>query len=196
MQHLGSRDNGILIGKVCNLEDPEKLARVKVKFPELENQESDWARLAMLMAGGDHGTFFVPEVGDEVLVAFEHGDPRRPYVIGCVWSQAQKPPATDGKPVDNNWRFIHSRSGHIIKLDDTKGEEKIEIIDKDGGHKVVIDTANKKIQVTCESGDVEVKASSGNVTIKATTVSVHATGNMDLKADGNVTIKGATVAIN
>ncbi len=190
------RDNGIIIGLVSDLNDPEGLGRVKVKFPTLNDEESDWARLAMPMAGSDRGTFFRPEVKDEVLVAFEHGDARRPYVVGSLWSKTDKPPKDDGNATQNNWRFIQSRSGHIIKLDDTQGQEKIEIIDKDGAHKIVIDSANKKIQVICDTGDVEVKAGAGTVKIEALTVEIKATANMTLEASGTMTIKGATVNIN
>ncbi len=131
-----------------------------------------------------------------MLVVFEHGDPRRPYIVGCLWSQADAPPPDDGQPTQNNWRFIVSRSGHIIKLDDTQGKEKIEVIDKDGERKVILDSANRKIQVLCDTGDVEVKAGAGSVKVEATTVEISATGNMTLDAKGTMTIKGQLVLIN
>lgn len=187
---------GIVIGLVDDLKDPDQLGRVRVKFPHLDGQPSDWARLVSLMAGKDRGTFFRPEVGDEVVVAFEQGEPRRPYVLGALWSSVDVPPADDGKPADNNWRQIKSRSGHIIKLDDTRGAEVITIIDKDSQRKVVLDSAGQKIQVVCESGDVEVTAPSGNVKVSAATIELKATGNINLEATGTLTIKGATVNIN
>lgn len=193
---MDHKTNGIVVGIVSSLEDEENVGRIRVTYPNWEDQESDWARLAMPMAGKNRGTFFRPEVGDEVLVAFEHGDPRRPYIIGSLWSKTDQPPPDDGKPKDNNWRFIQSRSGHIILLDDTSGQEKIVIIDKDSSRKVVIDSANKKIQVICTEGDVEVQASAGEVSIKAMTVTVEASADLTLKASGNVTIKGALVNIN
>jgi len=190
------RANGIVIGEVSTLEDPENLGRVKVKFPHLDDQESDWAKLATLMAGPERGVFFRPEIGDEVLVALEHGDYRRAYVLGGLWSQVDKPPTDDGDAKKNNWRFIKSRSGHIIKLDDTQGSELIEITDKSGNHQIIIDSANQKIQVICNAGDVEVSAGSGTVKVEATTVEIKASGNMNLEASGTMTIKGATVNIN
>jgi uncharacterized protein involved in type VI secretion and phage assembly len=153
----------IMAAEVADLDDPEKLGRVRVRYPHLDNQLSDWARLVTLMAGPDRGVFFRPQQGDEVLVALEHNDPRRPYILGSMWSKVDTPPRDDGQPTQNNWRFFKSRSGHIIKLDDTQGKEKIEIIDKDGARKVVIDSAAQKIQVICDSGDVEVKAGAGSV---------------------------------
>lgn len=192
----GQRENGIVIGIVTDLDDPERLGRVRVRFPHLNDEPSYWARLVTLMAGPDRGAFFRPEVGDEVLVAFEHGDPRRPYVLGALWSKTDTPPPDDGQPTQNNWRFIKSRSGHIIKLDDTPGGERIEIVDRDGSRKVIIDTAAQKIQVICETGDVEVSAGAGSVKVEAVTVEIKASGSMTLEASGTLTIKGATVNIN
>jgi len=97
---------GVVVGVVTNNKDPENLGRVKVKFPWLqESDESYWARIATLMAGPDRGTFFLPEVGDHVLVAFEHGDINYPFVLGALWTLKQKPPFNnaDGK---NNIRSI------------------------------------------------------------------------------------------
>ncbi|HYH84236.1 MAG TPA: phage baseplate assembly protein V [Pyrinomonadaceae bacterium] len=192
----GQQVNGIIIGLVTDLNDPEKLGRVKVKYPTLADQESDWARLVTPMAGKDRGQFFRPEVGDEVLVAFELGDVRRPYVLGSLWSQTDTPPDEGVQSAKNDIRVIKSRSAHLLIFDDTQGKEKIEIIASDGKRKVVLDSANQKIQVTCDSGDVEVKAGSGTVKVDATTVEIKASGNMTLQASGTMTIKGATVNIN
>ncbi len=188
--------NGIVIGIVSSLEDPENIGRVRVTFPHLGDQESYWARLVTLMAGADRGSRFVPEVGDEVLVAFEQGDPRRPYVLGALWSTADTPPADDGNQADNNWRYFKSRSGHILRFDDTDGAEKVEIIDKDGAHKIIIDTSGDKIEIVCDSGDVSVAAESGKVEIIASEVKIESTGDMTLSAAGTMTIEGATVNIN
>ncbi len=188
--------NGIIIGLVTDLADPENLARVRVSYPYLGDETSDWARLVTPMAGKNRGVFFRPEVGDEVLVAFELGDVRRPYILGSLWSTTDTPPPDDGNAKQNNLRAIHSRSGNKVILDDTKGKEKISIIGSDGERKIVFDIAGKKIQITCDSGDIEVSASAGNVKVDATTVSVKASGNMNLEASGTMTIKGATVNIN
>ncbi len=190
------REYGLINAEVVSLDDKEKLGRIQVKYSIFESCRSDWARLVTPMGGPERGLFFCPEIGDEVLVAFVQGDIRCPYIIGSVWSTVDKPPPNDGKTKDNNWRFIKSRSGHIFKLDDTKGKEKIEIIDKDGKHKVVIDTANDNIQVTCDSGNVEIKAKSGKVTIDAQTVEIKASADMTLSAGTSMKIKGTTVDIN
>jgi phage baseplate assembly protein V len=188
--------NGIVIGIVTDLDDPERLGRVRVRYPHLDDQKSYWARLATLMAGPDRGTFFRPEVDDEVLVAFEHGDPRRPYILGGLWNSVDSPPSNTGQATENNVRLIKSRSGHVIKLDDTQGAAKIEVVDKNGSHKVVIDSANQKIEIVSDVGDVEVTANAGTVKVEALTVEIKATGNMNLEASGTMTIKGALVNIN
>jgi uncharacterized protein involved in type VI secretion and phage assembly len=193
---LMQRENGILIGTVMDLADPEKLGRVKLRLPQFDDQQTDWARIASPMAGKDRGVFFQPEVGDEVLVAFENGDPRRAYVLGVLWSKVDTPPPNDGNQTQNNWRFIKSRSGHIVKFDDTQGSEKIEIIDKSGSHKVVIDSANSKIQILCSSGDMEISAPSGKLQIKAQSVEIESTAEMKVQAGATLTVKGATVNIN
>lgn len=193
---MTQRENGIVIGTVSDLKDPEKIGRVRVKLPQYEDKETDWARVVSPMGGKDRGFFFQPEVGDEVLVAFENGDPRRAHVVGALWSKVDAPPKRDGNDAQNNWRFIKSRSGHIVKLDDTKGSEKIEIVDKSGDHKIVIDTANKKIEIVCNSGDLDIKAPSGTLTITANKVDIKASTTMSVKADGNLTVQGQTVSIN
>lgn len=192
----GPKANGIVVGIVTSLEDPESLGRVRVKYPHLDDKESQWARLVAPMAGPERGFFFRPEVDDEVLVAFELGDIRRPYILGGLWSSADKPPPDDGKAKENNWRFIHSRSGHIVKLDDTSGSEKVEIIGKDDKHKIIIDVAGDKIQIICDSGDIEVKAEQGTVKIDAQDIKITATKDMTLEATGTMTIKGQKVKIN
>lgn len=193
---VGQQVNGIVIGLVIDLEDPENLGRIRVKYPYLGDAPSDWARLVTPMAGKDRGMFFRPEVDDEVLVAFELGDVRRPYILGSLWSTTDTPPPDDGQAKKNNWRFIKSRNGHIVKLDDTQGKEKIEIIGSDGQRQIVFDIAAQKIQVTCDTGDIEVSAAAGKVKVDALTVEIKASGNMTLEATGTMTIKGATVNIN
>ena len=190
------RENGILIGTVLDLADPEKLGRVKLQLPQYGDQPTDWARISSPMAGKDRGFFFQPEVGDEVLVAFENGDPRRAYVLGALWSKVDTPPGRDGNDPQNNWRFIKSRSGHVVKLDDTQGQEKIEIVDKKGEIKVILDTANSKLEIICSKGDMDISAPSGTLKIDARSIEISAQAEMKVKAGGTLTIEGATVNIN
>lgn len=177
---------GVVIGLVDDLDDPEGLGRVKVTFPHLADEPSNWARLALPMAGPGRGTFFRPEKGDEVLIACEHGDIRQPYVVGSLWSKTDSPPDGTGTATDNNIRAIVSRSGHRITLDDTSGSERIEITDHNGKQSVVLDGSS--ITVQADDGQVTVK-SSGDLTVKAG-------GDLTLTATGTVKISGAQVTIN
>jgi phage protein D len=203
---------GIVLAVVTNNQDPEKLGRVKVKFPWMaDDQESNWARVISAGAGPKAGFFAIPGVNDEVAVAFEHGDFDRPYVLGGLWNGKHALPdegdAAQDKAMVREWR---SRDGHYIVLNDEK--KKIEIITT-GGHKVVIDDQNKKIEVSSSgghsvamddqgrkvavksAGDLEAEAKT-NVKVKGLAITIEATGNLDLKANGMVNIKGAMVNIN
>jgi len=195
--------HGVVVGIVTNNKDPDGIGRVKVKFPWLStDDESAWARVASPMAGKKRGIFFLPEVDDEVLVVFEHGDVNMPYIIGSLWNGVDLPPETnnDGK---NNIRMIKSRSGHTITIDDTEGKEKIEIADKTGNNTITIDTKNNKLSFKSDK-DIEISAPNGKVSINAkdfevkasTSAKVEASTGMDLKASGTMNIKGATVNIN
>jgi uncharacterized protein involved in type VI secretion and phage assembly len=192
---MSQKENGIVIGTVVDLDDPEKLGRVKLKLPQYDDQQSTWARIASPMAGHNRGFFFRPEVQDEVLVGFENGEIRRPYVLGSLWSKVDTPPPRDNDETKNNWRFMVSRSGHIFKFDDTEGSEKIEIVDKSGSLKVTFDSSSSKITIE-SNGDVEIKAPQGAFKVSAQTVDIEASGEMKLQAFANMTVKGATVNIN
>ena len=195
--------HGVVVGIVTNNKDPDGVGRVKVKFPWLStDDESAWARVASPIAGKERGIFFLPEVDDEVLVVFEHGDVNMPYIIGSLWNGVDLPPETnnDGK---NNIRMIKSRSGHTITIDDTEGAEKIEIADKTGNNTITIDTKNNKLSFKSDK-DIEISAPNGKVSINANDFEVKASSSakveasigIDLKASGTMNIKGATVNIN
>ena len=198
---------GVAAGIVTNNKDPDGLARVKVKFPWLsDDNESDWVRIATLMAGSERGTFFLPEVGDEVLVAFEHGDINRPYVIGAIWNGVDKPPETnsDGR---NDIRKIRSRSGHELIFNDNASLGQVEI-HTEGGHKIVLDDSlgGEKIEIVDSSGSnsIVIDAVQNSITVKATlqlkiqatTIDIAADSMMTLKAGGVLTIQGSMVMIN
>jgi len=130
---VAGRMFGSAVAIVVGLDDPKRQGRVKVKYPWLdEDSASPWARLVSLMAGAARGMVFRPEIDDEVLVVFEHGDMRRPYVIGTLWNGSDAMPSERGSDADNNVRLIKSRSGHLILLDDSDGDERITIKDKQG----------------------------------------------------------------
>lgn len=194
---------GVVTGLVTNNQDPDGLGRVKVKFPWLsDTEESWWARIAAPMASKDSGTFFLPEVDDEVLVAFEHGDPRFPYVVGALWN-ANKPPFLDNGDGKNDVRAIKSRSGHTITLNDKDGEETIEIADKSGKNTIVVSSKDNTIAISSDA-DLTITSANGKVTISgagielksSAEVKVAAQSAMNLEASGKAVLKGATVEIN
>jgi len=220
----GERIEGIVLGIVTNNQDPERVGRVKIKFPWLtDSDESYWARVATLMAGKDRGAFFLPEVGDEVLVAFDHGDINYPYVIGALWNGVDTPPETnaDGK---NNIRkiksrsgheiifddndeqkkekiVIHTKAGHTIILDDSAGEEKIEIKDKTGNNSIMIDsvqnaiTISSQMKLSIKAQDIEME-SGGMMSIKAQIMKIESGGMMNIKSGAILNIQGTLVKIN
>jgi uncharacterized protein involved in type VI secretion and phage assembly len=186
---------GVVVGLVSNNKDEDGLNRVKVTFPWLsQDEESHWARVACLMAGDQRGALFLPEVGDEVLVAFEHGDIDRPYVIGSLWNDVDKPPVTNGDG-KNNIRLIQSRSGHKVTLDDTDGSEKIEVQDKSGKNSIIWDTAANTITITADK-DILLKAPQGKISLDAKELSIKSSGDAKVEAGGSMTLKGSTIDIN
>ena len=199
----GERFFGVAIGVVTNNKDPDGLGRVKVSLPWMADEvESDWARVVSPMAGPGRGVYFLPEVNDEVLVAFEHGNPDVPYVLGGLWNGKDKPPASNGDG-KNDVRTIRSRSGNQIRLTDTDGDAKIEIIDSSGQNTIVIRAKDNSITIT-SAGDVTISADKGQLKLSGksveiaatTTVKAEASQGMDLKASGQLTIKGSAVNIN
>lgn len=193
---MTQRENGVVIGTVSDLQDPERIGRVRVKLPQFDDQQTGWARIVTPMAGKDRGFFFQPEVGDEVLVVFENGDPRRAYVLGALWSKVDTPPPRDGNDPQNNIRLIKSRSGHKVTLDDTSGSEKIVITDKSGANTLTWDAANNKITIESGKGDMDINAPAGTLTISAKTIEIKASADMTVQASAQLTVKGLPVNIN
>lgn len=198
---------GVVSGIVIDNKDPEGMGRVKLTFPWRANEgQSYWARIATPMAGTERGTYFLPEVGDEVLVAFEDGDIHYPYVLGALWSAQEKPPEdnADGK---NDIRKIRSRSGHEIVLDDSDSEGKVEV-GTNAGHRVVLDdsTGGEKIRIEDRTGKntVEFDSNAGSVTVSSAAtirvesplIEIKGDGNVTVEAGGILSLKGALVKIN
>lgn len=198
------RFHGVAMAIVTNNKDPDGLARVKVRMPWMSDDvESDWARVVTPMAGANRGLYVLPEVDDEVLVAFEHGNPGTPYVLGALWNGKDKPPEAnqDGK---NHIRMIRSRSGHVVRLVDTDRDERIEIVDKSTKNQIVISTKANSITISADA-DITITSTNGTVSlsggkgVKITSkagVTVEASQNLELKANAQLTVKGQTVNIN
>jgi uncharacterized protein involved in type VI secretion and phage assembly len=218
---------GVVTAVVTNTDDPNDWGRVKVKFPWMtDDAESEWARLTSVGAGPEAGLFVVPDVGDEVVVAFEHGDFNRPFVLGGLWNgQSAIPPEGAGaaageKPLVRSW---HSRTGHYLAMFDN-ADNKVEIITA-GGHQILLDDANKKVEILTSGGhkitmDDQGKklemastgghkvtmddngrkvsvSSAGDVEVKAAmNMKLQATANLNVEATGILTLKGSLVKIN
>jgi len=206
-QAEGGRIEGVAIALVANNKDPDGLGRVKLKYPWREDgQESFWARIAVPMAGHDRGTYFLPEVGDEVLVAFDKGDIQHPYVLGALWNGKDTPPA-DNADGENNTRRIKSRSGHQITMFDKAGKETLELKTQAGHVLLMDDTAGSATITVKDSGGsntITIDSAQNTITVqsamslklKSQSVDIEAGASMNIKASGTITIQGALVRIN
>jgi uncharacterized protein involved in type VI secretion and phage assembly len=174
--------NGVYSAIVVDNIDPDNLGRVKVRVPQALAADASgaehWARIATVMAGGHRGTWFVPDVKDEVLVAFEAGDATRPYVLGALWNAADPPPAT--MLPGNDRKLLRSRNGLTITLDDQDGRESV-AIETPGGQKLTLQDGPGSIVLADANGNsVEVDLhgvtikSSSTVTVRANVVEIHA----------------------
>jgi uncharacterized protein involved in type VI secretion and phage assembly len=198
---------GVAIGLVTNNQDPEKLGRVKVKYPWQEGpRESYWARIAVMAAGKDRGTVWLPEVGDEVLLSFDKGSIEHPFVIGSLWNGKDVPPEKNDDG-NNDTKLIKTRSGHQVKFSDKAGEESIEIKTK-GGHVLLMDdkAGSAQVEIKDSSGQnkITIKTTGNSITIesglslkiKSQSIDIEAGASMNIKASGTLSIQGALVRIN
>jgi uncharacterized protein involved in type VI secretion and phage assembly len=180
---LGGRWYGVYPALVSDVKDPDGQGRVKVTIPWAPDTGSSkyeaWARLATLMGGSNRGTWFIPDVNDEVLVAFEGGDPRRPYVVGGLWNGSDTPPDSMDGAGNNHRKVIRSRNGVKITLDDTDGQEKL-VLETPGGQKLTLKDG---------PGSVEVDDSNGN------SVRLETSG-ITVTASAKVTINASQVAVS
>ncbi len=192
--------NGVVIALVTNNNDPDGRGRVKVKFPWLDEQlESDWMRVAAPGAGKDRGFYLIPEIDDEVLVAFEHGDIHSPYILGGLWNGKDGAPKKSDQVVASglvNERIWQSRSGHLVMLGDKDGKEQIVIRDKTGNNEIIIDSKENTITINV-AGDYTVASKGAISTTSDKTTDMTSKGHLTLKADGgsNVTVQGTKIVI-
>ena len=176
---------GVAEAIVMDVNDPDKEGRVKVRYPWFDdNTVSGWARVRQLYAGGGYGTFFVPEVGDEVIVAFVHGDMRVPIILGGLYNGNDKPSVSRSDSTDP--KLIRTKGGNEILLDDTSGQEKVQITDANG-NVLILDAANNTITIQTQS-DITVESKTGRLHLKGNTV--------DIEASGAMTLTGETIALN
>ena len=181
----GGRFYGVYAALVTDLADPDGQGRVKVRLPWAPDGNGSggyeaWARLATMMAGNNRGSWFIPDVDDEVLVAFEAGDPRRPYVVGALWNGQDAPPESMDGAGNNYIKKLRSRTGVQITLDDTTGQETL-TLETPGGQTLVLKDGPGSIEYRDSNGNRVVMESAGitvtaaaKVTINASTVEVTA----------------------
>jgi uncharacterized protein involved in type VI secretion and phage assembly len=190
---LGGRWYGVYAAVVSDINDPESQGRVKVTLPWAPDTAGErydaWARLATMMAGDNRGSWFIPDVGDEVLVAFEAGDPRRPYVVGALWNGQDKPPASIDGAGKNYEKVLRSRNGVKLTLDDHDGREQF-VAETPGGQTLTLKDGPGTIELTDSNGNSIKMEPSGitittpaSLTINASTATVNAS---------SVTVSGPT----
>jgi uncharacterized protein involved in type VI secretion and phage assembly len=173
---------GVYTALVVDLQDPDGQGRVKIRLPWSPDTESAsyelWARVAVLMAGAGRGTWFIPDVDDEVLVAFEGGNPRRPYVVGALWNGSDSPP--ESMDSNNTKKVIRSRNGVKITIEDRDGQETL-TLETPGGQTMAYQDSPASIEISDSSGNsIKLESSgititaSGNVNVNASMVNVSA----------------------
>jgi uncharacterized protein involved in type VI secretion and phage assembly len=193
--------SGVVVAQVSDARDPLHQGRVKLTFPWLSDEYvSDWARTVQPGAGKDRGWYVLPEVCDEVLVAFEQGDLRRPYVVGGLFNGSDTPKAGPVDDVDSgsgaiNRRSLVSRRGHRIDLLDQDGKsEGVSISTGNGKLRLVLDSTGSTVTLHSD-GTVTVEAKRG-VTVDAGTGSLVLKGaDIALKATSGVTVDGGGGAV-
>jgi uncharacterized protein involved in type VI secretion and phage assembly len=145
---MHGRMQGIVIGTVINVQDPQNQGRVLVSFPWLDDTlQSTWASMVAPFAGGGRGLYFMPEIGDELVVAFEHGHFEHAYVLGAMWNGVSAPPSPDPRQ-----RMICSVNGHKIRFVDSTpngGNMGALIIEDAHGNRIVM--TNTIMRITAQS---------------------------------------------
>lgn len=209
---------GVVIAQVTDVNDPEKMGRVKVKYPWLsDDYVSDWARVVCQGAGKDRGWIALPEVGDEVLIGFELQDFDRPVVLGGLYNGIDTMPPGPNDLVDGgsgaiNRRSLVSRAGHRIDLLDQAGSnEGLRLATKDDKFLIFIDKTNTTIIVQSDgtvliegSKGITLDAKNSDLTMKAASVKVNATngvqmdggsGAVQVKSNSSVSVEGMSVSV-
>ncbi|MPZ73808.1 MAG: VgrG-related protein [Nitriliruptorales bacterium] len=188
--------HGVVVGVVTNNKDPENLGRVKVKFPWWsDSEESDWARVAQVLTGNGYGALIMPEVNDEVLVAFEHGHMDRPYVVGSLYNGKDHPAKTSDEIIGSGGKVgsqrLESRSHHRLVFFDQEGsKEGVTLRTGDDKYYINLNKTDTTIVVSSD-GDVRVEAKNGTVTVEAQEMQLKSTGKLEATAQGSATLKSA-----
>lgn len=166
---LGGRWYGAFPALVTDNVDPDGQGRVKISLPwsadTAGGSYETWARLATFMAGNNRGSWFIPDVDDEVLIVFEGGDPRRPYVIGSLWNGSDAPPESMDSAGNNFKKVLRSRNGVKLTLDDNDGREQM-ILETPGGQTLTLKDGPGAVEIVDSNGN-SIKLETSGITITA-----------------------------
>jgi uncharacterized protein involved in type VI secretion and phage assembly len=166
---FGGRFYGAYPALVSDIKDPDGQGRVKISLPWSPDKDGAayeaWARLATMMAGNNRGSWFIPDVNDEVLVIFLGGDPRYPCVLGGLWNGQDSPPQSMDGAGKNYVKKIRSRNGVQITLDDTDGQEKM-VLETPGGQSITLQDGPGSVSIVDSNGN-SVKLETAGVTVTA-----------------------------
>jgi len=191
-----STDNrlyGLYEAQVTDVNDPEKEGRVKIKMVN-RDMELDWCPVRQFYAGNGYGAFYIPEVGDQIVLAFVEGDMRHPYILGSVYYQGCAPPSHRDAQTDQ--KMLRTKAGHVFVLDDSPGKECVRITTK-GGHEFNLSDGDKKAEVKTSGGhSIALEDGGSKVTIQTSGgQSLTLTpGTVTLKAQ-NIVLDAASVAL-
>jgi uncharacterized protein involved in type VI secretion and phage assembly len=181
---------GVYPATVSDIKDPNSEGRVRVRLPwslaPRGRQHEAWARLATLMTGHKRGSWFIPDVGDEVLVAFEAGDASKPYVVGALWNSSQSPPEVMDSAGNNYRKVLRSRNGVTITLDDQNGQERI-VMETPGGQKLTMKDGPGSIVLEDSNGNSLKLEPAGATLTSVATLTINA---------GAVAIAAGMVSVN
>ena len=175
---------GVVPARVSDNNDPRKTGRIQVQYDwQEEGGSTAWARMMTPHAGADRGFLFLPEIGDEVLVGFEHGDPERPFILGSLWNGVDAAPRQEfwGGDVDpNHVKRIVTKSGHRIQLSDNPGKEAITIATpkklRVGLYEKTDETGRPMILLHAADGDIVLSAPNGRIHFHSQMASREVTG--------------------
>lgn len=193
-----NRPMGAVVGIVTDNKDPDGWGRVKVSFPwNHDDVASHWCRIAQPYAGKGRGSFWLPEVGDEVAVVFDRGDVADGYILGGVWNGQDAVPPPGNSDGANDYKIWRTRQSHQIVFQDTDGGEKITITDGPNERHLVIDVAADTITITADPGDITFEAPQKSVSVNCKTleveVSQHSTWNADTTMTDTCTDRTETI---
>ena len=206
---------GVVPALVTDVNDPNQLGRVKISFPWLSDSfTSDWARMVQVGAGNNRGASFLPEVNDEVLVAFEQGDWRRPYVLGLLHNGVDKP-MQGSNLIDSSSgavrrRGLISKNGHALIFFDDSSSNGAALMTGDHNLRISLNAGTTTVKVSSTgkveieaSQDISIKSSAGisveaqnELNLKGQSVSINAQGSVSISGTADVTVTGTPIKLN